>query len=226
MSVANRIRLRTFALSVCVAGTPAGAALLWDNTLEHNVETSGIAFGGKRWQTMIVAENFRLEHPSVIQEIGFESLNREDWTYDSVTVYLLMDRAGNGSAEPLLHSVLGEFEVFGFDTGRRDRGLPVWRYSVPLRAAIDPGNWFLGMHANGEGTDVFWATSDGGQGGNTPAWYSLDGGGTWARMQQGTRFDLTLELHGETVPEPSSLLVLCGAVALLAARRVTGGMRR
>lgn len=206
--------------SAVVAASPASAALLWDNTLEHNVETSGRAFGGGVWSDYIVADNFSAGKPWLLSGIRFETIDIGDWQFESVDVYLFLDRSGNGTSEPVFHRFLGTWSGSGFDTGRRDRGFPVMRYSVSLSAVIEQGYYYLGLNANGKGTTgaTFWATSDGGEGGNTPGWY-FNGSRWFYEGPPPDPWDHAFEIHGDVVPEPPSALTLSVAVTLLAAHR-------
>ncbi|GIV02145.1 MAG: hypothetical protein KatS3mg015_0975 [Fimbriimonadales bacterium] len=175
MSHAHPTRLLRVTVGIIVVWLPyvASAEVLWDNTLQHNVETSGRAFGGGVWSDYIVADNFSAGKPWLLSGIRFETIDIGDWQFESVDVYLYLDRSRNGTSEPLFYRFLGTWSGSGFDTGRRDRGFLVMRYSVGRHALIEPGHYYLGLNANGSGTTggTFWATSDGGEGGNTPGWY-------------------------------------------------------
>lgn len=203
---------------------PCPAALLWDNHLEHDSESGGRAFGGSNWRTYIVADNFSLLEPAVLEEIRFEALINDDFAMESASIWLYDDLSrGEGLTPPENPRLLGAFEGTGFNTGRRDRNRFVWRFSVPFGAELPPGDYYIGLHLNGPGTDAWWATSSGGQGADTPGWFSPDLGQTWIDERRDHRppayWDHAFEIHGTVIPEPATLLTLGAALVALARSR-------
>jgi hypothetical protein len=86
-----------------------------------------------------------------------------------------------------------------------------------LQLPLDPGSYYIGLHANLEPLvtcEMFWAASNGGEGAETPGWSLFTvSPGTF----EPTGVDFAFRISGTIVPEPvttSSVLFLAVLVGV------------
>jgi hypothetical protein len=108
--------------------------------------------------------------------------------------------------------ILGEFNFSTTPTSLPDRGGGNIHRVMSLNKLLGPGSYYIGLHANLDGisNSMNWATSNGGQAANTPAWARITVvPGTFDTTGQ----DFGFVLVGHVVPEPATwtIVLLLGA---------------
>jgi hypothetical protein len=202
-------------LALTVTAPSLAVDLLWENGMdeEWRWDLNGRALSPPTYPDIRVVDDFvvppgeswRLQHfdVHVAEFAGWEGPQ-------PMQIYLrALDPETGGPVEGIGN------ELASFETGfEREETFSVewwtgyYYLSDAFELVLGPGRYWIGLrNPNGRGgVTNYWLTGYGGDGVDTPAWFSMDAGDTFTPA--GSGWDHQFRLRGEVIPEPTSGLVL------------------
>ncbi len=225
MKTTMRLALFLCALSL---GESALGDLLWDNEIMPR-RTAFRALSPPRFPNIRLVDDIVVPDPGwLITGYAYNAVEDDAWVHSGrseVYIYAL----GDGVPGELLLTAIGPDTRT--PTGNSYFGRLHYIYRVSgLAIHLDPGTYLIGARdpfASGEGSNYLGSSFGGPDGGCPPefpdgscyvGWVSLDSGATWQREGR-DRGHYGFEVHGTVVPEPSSMVLLVGAMVVLAGNK-------
>ncbi len=202
------IGIAAFTLAGSLAGSPAEADVLW-NTYGSGYAQDYLGAG----QTIHTnAQAFTLNGNDAISEINWSGIYLGSASDDfEVEIY-----ADNGSGQPqpvgspldvltqTPNSTLSSENSFGY---------PVYDYADVLTSplSLGAGTYYIAINEISGANDWYWGVTSITNG----SFFVADNGGAWDERTS----TLAFELQGVAVPEPSSIVLMGGALTILAFAR-------